>query len=192
MSVLLFTGHRLDAADRTGARFTAKMVPGALAQIAAAFAAEQETAPVHAAVSSLAAGADLLFAELVLAADVPLYAFLPVPEAEFLVESVAYPTASDDGTDWLARYRAAAAGAAAVYLAPAPLDNPTADVFATCNARMLAFAQQLGAAHRVPVRAISYFSALPHHIGQAGGAADFTRHMRAAGISVRHLVPKAA
>lgn len=188
MPVLLFTGHRLDAADRPAARFTAAMVPRARAQIAAAIAAEQAAGPVPAVVSSLAAGADLLFAEEALRIGLPLYAFLPLPEPAFLAESVVYPTAPDDPTDWLGAYRAAAARAQ-VYVTLARGARAGDDPFAACNRRMLVFAQHQATLHGTRVVAISYFSPQHHHAGSAGGAADFTHTLRTAGVPVRHLLP---
>lgn len=177
----------------------AAMVPGARAQLAAALAAESAAEPVPAVVCSLAAGADLLFAEEALRAGWPLYAFLPLPEAAFLAESVTYQTAPNDTTDWLGLYHSVVAGAVAVEVLPAapdtqrrPAAGPTAPVhpalFVACNQRMLAFAQTQAAAHSTEVVAISYHTPQTT-AAAAGGAADFTHALRVAGVRVRHVVP---
>ena len=62
---------------------------------------------VGVAYGALAAGADILIAEVLLAAGVELHVVLPFGEAEFLAHSVA-----PAGGDWVARYEACKAGAA--------------------------------------------------------------------------------
>lgn len=62
---------------------------------------------VGVAYGALAAGADILIAEQLLAAGVELHVVLPFAEADFLTQSVA-----PAGGDWRARYEACKAGAA--------------------------------------------------------------------------------
>ena len=98
--VLLFSGHRVDAPGRAQPRFTAAMVPQAAAAIAQALDALGAGAG-DLALAQGAAGGDLLFAEACVARGVRVQLLLPLPEAEFIEQSV---DGSDGDEDWRARY----------------------------------------------------------------------------------------
>ena len=98
--VLLFSGHRVDAPGRAHPRFPAAMVPQAAAAIAHALDALGARAGDLALVQG-AAGGDLLFAEACAARGVRVQLLLPLPEAEFIEQSV---FGSDGDEDWPARY----------------------------------------------------------------------------------------
>jgi tetratricopeptide (TPR) repeat protein len=98
--VLLFSGHRVDAPGRAHPRFPPAMVPRAAAAIAQALDAQEAGADDFALVQG-ASGGDLLFAEACAARGVRVQLLLPLPEPEFIEQSVA---GSAGGEDWRARY----------------------------------------------------------------------------------------
>ena len=98
--VLLFSGHRVDATGRAHPRFPATMVPLAAAAIAHALDA-LDARPGDLALAQGAVGGDLLFAEACVVRGVRVQLLLPLPEAEFIEQSV---DGSDGDEDWPARY----------------------------------------------------------------------------------------
>lgn len=98
--VILFAGHRVDSAGRSEPRFPAAMVPRAAAAIGHALDALGAGAADVALVQG-SAGGDLLFAEACVARGVRVQLLLPLPESEFIEQSV---LGSDDDEDWRARY----------------------------------------------------------------------------------------
>ena len=93
-SVAHFCGHRVGA-DGAEARFPAE----AEATVAAAIAAELDREPVGYGYGALAAGADILWAEALLAHGAELHVVLPVSREEFVRASVA-----PAGPGWVARF----------------------------------------------------------------------------------------
>lgn len=100
--VLLFSGHLVDAPDRAQPRFPADKVGAAARRIATELDG-LDAGPADLAITQGAAGGDLLFAEACLARGVPLQLLLPLPEAEFIAQSM-LPCV--DGAAWRDRYRA--------------------------------------------------------------------------------------
>jgi hypothetical protein len=98
MSTVRFSGHMIDAPDRPSPRFPPERVPLVRRAIAEAVwlidDAEAE------AISGLACGGDLLFAEEWLKTGRPLHAYLPREESDFLDESVRFA-----GEEWVDSYR---------------------------------------------------------------------------------------
>ena len=100
--VLLFSGHVGDAPARASPRFPAEKV-GAAARRIAAELERLDAGPADLAITQGAAGGDLLFAEACLARGVPVQLLLPLPEADFIAQSM-LPCV--DGAAWRDRYRA--------------------------------------------------------------------------------------
>jgi hypothetical protein len=99
--VLLFSGHMIDAPDRTTPRFAADKESVAAAAIANTLA-EIGANPGDLAICGGACGGDLLFAEACLARDMRLELYIPFDEATFLANSVDFANAN-----WHDRYLAA-------------------------------------------------------------------------------------
>jgi hypothetical protein len=101
-TVLVFSGHRIDALDRPERRFPAASVPEAARMIAEAVAAEQRRAggaPVE-GMAGGASGGDILFHEACADTGIPSTLLLALPEDDFAEASVA-----DAGPEWMDRYR---------------------------------------------------------------------------------------
>jgi len=142
--VLLFSGHRVDAPGRAQPRFPAALVPQAGAAIAQALDALGAGAG-DLALAQGSSGGDLLFAEACAARGVRVQLLLPLPEAEFIEQSV---DGSDGDEDWRARYtdlRARLADAPRVL--PEGADGLSAysgNAFERCNLWLLSSALAYG------------------------------------------------
>ena len=106
--VLLFSGHMIDAPDRSTPRFPLAKEAGARAAIEQALAA-QDAGPEDLALTQGAAGGDLLFTEAAMARGVRVQWLQPLPEPEFIQCSVLASAAAEG---WRQRYFAARAGLA--------------------------------------------------------------------------------
>jgi hypothetical protein len=87
LRVFLFSGHMVDAPERTQARFPPDKEPLAAAAIGKLLD-ELGAGATDAAISSGACGGDLLFAECCLQRNLPVEIYLPFVQEEFLRESV--------------------------------------------------------------------------------------------------------
>ncbi|MFT3954383.1 MAG: hypothetical protein QM722_08340 [Piscinibacter sp.] len=165
--VLLFSGHLVDTPDRPRARFPAEKV-GAAARRIAAELERLDAGPADLAITQGAAGGDLLFAEACLARGVSVQLLLPLPEEEFVAQSM-LPCV--DGAAWRDRYRAVKAR---LTLPPLQADEvlgplPSgADPFERANRWLLDSALAHGA-HRL--RFITLWD------GAGGDGPGGTRHM---------------
>jgi hypothetical protein len=113
---------------------------------------------------ALAAGADIVIAERLLAAGCVVHAVLPCPEARFEAQSVA-----PAGQQWLDRYRVVLAQAASVRLA-GPGASSVHDPIATAHAGELAIGGALLNARRLGTEALQLIVA-----DEAGGGANTRR-----------------
>ncbi len=95
--VVLFTGHRIDQADRPSARFPLRAVP----DFRDALHGYLDTNPVDIGFSSAANGGDLLFIDTLLVRGITAHAILPFNEDQFRDRSV---RADADDTQWQLLY----------------------------------------------------------------------------------------
>ncbi len=165
--VWLFSGHMMDAPERTPPRFPADKEAMAASRIAQALDAAQ-AGPDDLALSQAAAGGDILFLEACQARGVPCRVLLPFPSATFAAHSV-LPAAH--GPMWLTRYQAVLAHLDTPprilqdELGPAP---SAGEAFERCNVQLLENALHWGAER---VRFICLWN------GQAGDGPGGTQHM---------------
>ena len=111
MSTVLFSGHMVDAPDRAIPRFPQERVPVVRRAIAEAVWLIDDI-DVE-AISGLACGGDLLFAEEWLKTGRRLVAFLPREEVDFLDESVCFA-----GGEWVAAFHEVTANPNLVVIGP--------------------------------------------------------------------------
>jgi hypothetical protein len=98
--VILFTGHRIDAPNRSSSRFPAAKEKQARAMILAAVRKEKEIA--HGSVIGLSGGAsggDILFHEVCEELNIPSRMYLVLPKNDYIKASVA-----DSGPEWIDRF----------------------------------------------------------------------------------------
>lgn len=98
--VFLFSGHMIDSPTRATPRFPADKAPVAAQAIADALA-RLDAGKDDLAITQGASGGDLLFAEACLALGMPVQLLLPLPEPDFIEQSI---LPSVDGEAWRERY----------------------------------------------------------------------------------------
>jgi len=139
VATVLFSGHMVDAPDRTEPRFPPDRVPLVRRQIAEVIRLIDD--PGVRAVSGLGCGGDLLFAEEWLKTGRALEAFLPRPVDEFLDESVRFA-----GEEWVASFHRVIADPMVVVVGPNDEMLRLEDPHTSNNLRMLEAARRQGGA----------------------------------------------
>jgi hypothetical protein len=163
--VIAFTGHRIDAPDRTPPRFPAALAASVKERIREAV----RRAGAGFGYAAAADGADILFLEVMQEAGLETYVHLPLPEAEFIRQSVA--------PDWLERFREVTAKATA--LTCAPTERPLA--FDYGNRLLFGAACQHGQRLGSEVRLLAVWNG---EAGASGGAGEYVRMVRELGRPV--------
>ncbi len=99
--VLLFTGHRVDAAGREKPRFprTKEAAEAARQAIREKILAERERSPVAYGIAGGASGGDILFHEVCAELGIETWLYLALPKDQYTVKSV-----RDAGPDWVERF----------------------------------------------------------------------------------------
>ncbi len=141
--VLLFSGHMIDAPDRLVPRFPPEMAAAVSKKITNVLRT-LSAGPDDLALAQGASGGDILFLEACKQRGVQLQLILPLPEAEFIEQSI---LRSIDGLKWQQRYEAIKTDLSQPpsilpiestpyrHLENEP--NSTGDVFARCNLFLL-------------------------------------------------------
>ncbi|MCC2548695.1 hypothetical protein LJY25_19765 [Hymenobacter sp. BT175] len=187
MSIILFTGHRIDWQNRPTPRFPVALVPAVQRELSDLLDQLSQEQAIQAAVGSLAAGFDLLVTEECLRRNIPLHVFLPFAMADFLQESVNYPKAVDDDTPWEAYFVRALVEAKHLTQVSAHQYQPDADQFADCNAAMLQVAQQWAQDQRTSLQALAFIQSSQELT--PGGSFHFLTSLSAQLIPVHQLGP---
>ena len=185
-TVLLFTGHLLDSIDRISARFPYRLISEVRRLIATEVNHFQDPDATQIAISSLAAGSDILFAEEVIQSGVPLHVFLPYSAREFVQRSVVYTkNHPDEGPDgWINRFSDCIEQAASVNKAKVA---DGIDPYAACNKEMLEYALAFSGHHKSKIRALAMMESGSEI--KVGGAAEFADEIELAGIQVKRMWP---
>ena len=98
--VILFTGHRIDAPNRSSSRFPAAKEKQARAMILAAVRKEKQIANGSViGLSGGASGGDILFHEVCEELNIPSQMYLVLPKNDYIKASVA-----DSGPEWIDRF----------------------------------------------------------------------------------------
>ncbi len=174
--VVIFSGHMTDLPGRKEPRFPESKSAAVGAAIARQLD-EWGVGPGDLAIMGGARGGDLLFAEAAAERGAEVWLFLPLPEEEFLEESVRHPEA-----DWEGRYRALAARANVRVFPPSGrLKSPPegANVYALNNQLMIERARE-EAGDPARLYAVLVWDERPAGDGP-GGTADFADTIRRAG-----------
>lgn len=185
-TVLLFTGHLLDSIDRISSRFPYRLITEVRRLIASEVNAFRNPALPQTAISSLAAGGDILFAEAALDAEIPLHIFLSHPPDEFVDRSVQYAKnhPDEDRNEWLSRFENSMGQAVSIRVVDA---KEGIDPYIACNREMLRHALQLAGQQVNRIRALAMMESDSEIKG--GGSADFALEIEKAGVPVHRLWP---
>ena len=130
MTSVVFSGHMIDASDRSVPRFPPDDVPIVAQRVRQAVASV--TDPGAQAFSGVACGGDLIFCEAWLESGRPLTVFLPREVEGFLNQSVAFA-----GPAWVERFRAVTQHPSTTMVEPEPWMTDVEDPHTPNNLRML-------------------------------------------------------
>lgn len=172
---LHFAGHRI-----SGAGLSTRFPAAQEARVAAEISRVLDELEVAAAFGSLAAGADLLVAEAVVARDIPLHLVFPFGIPAFRASSVA-----PSGGDWVARFDRIVRRAAHVEILCGRPDDDAA--YARCTRRAMDSTQQFAAARNVAAVQLAVWDGVSTG-GAAGTAADVAA-WRSRGLPTRVIAP---
>ncbi|MCE2956876.1 MAG: SLATT domain-containing protein [Bacteroidota bacterium] len=185
-SVLLFTGHLLDAANRETTRFPHSMLDEAKVLISKSIDELAKVNSISVAIASLGAGGDMLFAAEVLKRNVPLHIFIPTEKGQFIEESVTYlkSVEGEDAEAWKLEFeRILALAEKVVFTKP---DHAEQNLYAACNTKMLQHAFELASTER---GVVGLALVKPGEEKIEGGAAHFLEEMRSKQVPVQILWP---
>jgi hypothetical protein len=163
VAVVLFSGHMVDAPGREKPRFPPGRVPQVRRDIAEAIWLIDD--PEAQAVSGLACGGDLLFAEQWLKTGRPLHAYLPRQVDEFLGESVRFA-----GEEWVELFHAVTSDPSLTVVGPADEMVGLDDPHTPNNLRMLVAADEIGG----PIHGLFLWD------GEGGDGPGGTQHLASA------------
>ena len=186
--VLLFTGHLIDPIDRVTARFPFDIIQEVHREIQGHLD-EMTNHPPLIAISSLAAGGDMIFAEEVLKRKIPLVIFLPFDKKKFLSVSVKYLKGipGEDPEQWENHFHSVLSQAVAVHVLKCEVEQLSV-CYASCNDAMLAFA--LETANQQPEKILA-LALIKNSAGmESGGTADFVSLMQSNGITIKKIWPE--
>lgn len=172
--VIAFTGHRIDGPGRPSPRFPEALVPEIKERIREAIVA----AGAGFGYASAASGSDILFLECLQEAGLETYIHLPLPEEDFLRESVGPSEA------WVERFRAVTQNATE-YTCAARAGNGAID-FDYGNRLMLGAASQRARQLGSELRLLAVWDENPATPG-SGGTGDYVQLARECGCPVEIL-----
>lgn len=181
--VLLFTGHLLDAVDRPDQRFPLESLEEARKLLSIYIDQALRTQSYTVAVSSLGAGADMIFADEILKRKIPLVVFIPFEKEKFISESVNYQkeTSGENPEGWRKEFERILSQAAAVkYLNQ---NDFTAKAYATCNREMLNYSIDISKQGNGQVTAMALMK--PDENMVEGGSAHFVQEIKKKNIPVQ-------
>ncbi|MBF9140894.1 hypothetical protein [Hymenobacter properus] len=139
----------------------------------------QALGPPRAAVSSLAAGGDLLFALACLRRRIPLHIVLPLRQPDFIGQSVSYAKPEDatvPSPNWLALYKLVLRRATTLHFTSKAPYRACARPFKRCNQAMLHLAQAKAASAHTTVLGVLLLQ--KDQTSLAGGTQEFGRMLR--------------
>jgi hypothetical protein len=178
VQTILFTGHRLDDANRPVPRFPPQMEASAHAAIRGSVRAILREHGSGLGIAGGASGGDILFHEVCAELGVPTRLYLPLPMERFVAESVA-----PAGEEWVRRFRAIAARVPVIVEPPSPTGDEHSDgPWERINLQLLAHALEQGASH---VTVLALWNRRPGD--GRGGTEHLVEQARAQGVDVRIL-----
>jgi hypothetical protein len=139
------------------------------------------------AISSLAAGGDMIFAEEVLKRKIPLVVFIPFDQEKFLAASVKYIKGipGEDPAEWEKDFHTVLSQATEIH--ELKCEDELSACYASCNEAMMTYA--LECAHQQPDNVLALALMKNAADVAAGGTADFVNQMGARGITIKKIWP---
>jgi hypothetical protein len=188
-AVFLFTGHLLDSSERHGDRFPYTLLNDARSVLKDEIRKVTQAHKPAFAITSLAAGGDMIFAQEMLAIKVPLIIFLPFEIEKFLRVSVTYAKrgTAEDPDPWARQFHSILQQATAV-ITTGTDKNSQEDALRLCNEKMLAYALEKAA--NDPKKVLAFALVKSDDEIKKGGSSEFIRHIKAKHIRVKQLWPQ--
>ena len=187
-SVLLFTGHLLDKIDRESSRFPYRLIREVKTLIEIELEQILKIGTPVMAISSLAAGGDMLFACEIVRREIPLTVFLPFEKDRFLARSVKYLKnhPSEDSKEWEDHFHENISKASKVVITKSNGLRPE-QAYAACNKAMLTYALELS--KNQPSKVLTLALVKNSEEVKPGGSADFVTQLESTGIKVKKVWP---
>ncbi|MFM9837034.1 MAG: DUF4231 domain-containing protein [Cyclobacteriaceae bacterium] len=185
--VLLFTGHLVDSVDRPEQRFPHESLEEARKLLSVYIDQALRTQSYSLAVSSLGAGADMLFADEILKRGIPLTVFIPFEKERFITASVDYLKGMPDENPeaWREEFERILSLAKEVkYIEQ---KDAGSHAYARCNSEMLEYAIQKSNNEKGQVSAMALMK--PDEKIIEGGAAHFVQEIKKKEIPVQIVWP---
>ena len=185
--VLLFTGHLLDAVNRPDQRFPHESLDEAR-KLLRVYIDQTLRAQVYTlAISSLGAGADMLFADEILKRGIPLVIFLPFEKERFIAASVDYMKGSPDENPEIWRQEFERIISLVKEVKYVKHKDVTENAFARCNSEMLAYAIHKSNDESRQISAMALMR--PDEQVIVGGTAHFVEEIKRSKINVQIVWP---
>jgi hypothetical protein len=187
--VLLFTGHLIDSADRQEGRFPYELLDDIQKYLQAEIDDVTRIYIPEIAISSLAAGGDMIFAQEMLDRKIPLTVFLPFEIEKFLDFSVTYVKgiSLEEPGQWAHRFHMIIQQAQDIIITGKSNDPPE-EAFALCNEKMLSHA--LAMAGHDPLKILALALIKSDDEIRTGGTAEFVRLIQKQNILIKRLWPR--
>ena len=185
---LLFTGHLLDAAERTSQRFPHHILDEVKSLIKTSVDEVMKLQPIGLAISSLGAGGDMVFAAEMIRREIPLIIFLPFEKERFINASVDYlkGTPDEDPEEWRAEFERILSLASTIRYSHQEKTTKGSNEYARCNSAMLAFAfEKSGGERNLSALAL----VRPGEEKTEGGSAHFVEEIKSRNVPVQILWP---
>jgi hypothetical protein len=187
--VLLFTGHLIDSVGRQNDRFPYELLKDIQKYLKSEIDNIIGASKVNSAISSLAAGGDMIFAQEMLDRKIPLTIFLPFEMERFLSFSVTYLKGipHEEPEQWARRFHTIIQQAKEIRVTGKSTDPPE-DAFALCNAEMLSHA--LAMAGNDPLKILGLALIKPDDEIRTGGTSEFVKLIQKHHIQIKRLWPR--
>jgi hypothetical protein len=188
-TVLLFTGHLIDSAGRQNDRFPYELQKDIQKYLKSEIDNIIKTCKPNRAISSLAAGGDMIFAQEMLDRKIPLTIFLPFEMERFLSFSVTYVKGipHEEPEQWARRFHRIIQQAKEIIVTGKSTDLPE-DAFALCNAEMLSYALAMAGDDPLKILALALIKSDDEI--RTGGTSEFVKLMQKHHILIRRLWPR--
>lgn len=186
-TVFLFTGHLIDSLDRAEERFPYELLDSARSVLKAAVDSVILLQKPCFAISSLAAGGDMLFVQEMLDNKIPVKVFLPFEVEKFLLTSVTYEKRGDQNSmQWYYRFYEIIEQAKEIIITGTSR-IPQKDAFLLCNKRMLAHALEW--VGNDPKKVLTFALVKKNQEIKKGGALEFLRLIETQNVIIKTVWP---
>jgi class 3 adenylate cyclase/tetratricopeptide (TPR) repeat protein len=171
--LVIFSGHMMDSANRSGRRFAAADEPA----VRSAIEKQLEVMSAGIGFSGAACGSDIIFLEAMLSRGAAVHVVLPWPKEQFVQTSVEIAAEGD----WVTRFTRVLEHAASVRVLGEQQMPGTAIGLDYCNAVMIGLARLYARSLDLEIAPLAIWDGL---LGEPGGTGSFVRYWH-----MHHIAP---